>query len=111
MATPFAVFGEDNTASTKLQSTGQTGRLETALPCDALFDEGNHNQWGQIVWSVSLSQNGYGYIIEFGLQAKPTILYVGFIFLAASRDCHYNYRRIYKDDCLSGDFIITCWRP
>ena len=37
------------------------------------------------------------YIIEFGRQAKPSILYVGFVFLAAHWD-HYNryYSRIYN---------------
>ena len=45
--------------------------------------------------------------IEFGLQAKPSILYVRFVALAARRD-HYHdlYRWIYNYNSIIGGLII-----
>ena len=37
-------------------------------------------------------QAARGALIEFGLQAKPSILYVGFVILAARRDDYDDYR-------------------
>ena len=46
-------------------------------------------------------------LIEFGLQAKPSNLYVGFVTLAARRGYDgYGYRRIYNYNLIIGGFII-----
>ena len=56
----------------------------------------------------------YMYIfIEFWLQAKPSILYVGFVFLAASSDDDNNHdRRIDNHNLIIGGFIMILFgRP
>ena len=52
------------------------------------------------------------HIIEFGLQAKPSILYVGIVTLAARRDHDYHgHSRIYYYNLvIDGFIIIVCWR-
>ena len=53
-------------------------------------------------------------LIDFGLQAKPSILYVGFVFLAAPRDSDHDYRRICNYISIIGGnhkpCDASCWK-